>query len=217
MTLFDAALPESWAWQPLGRHYRITKRPRGLNYAMSDRIPFAPMEAVPAGGSARIQYEFREPGAISSGTYFERGDILLARITPSFENGKQGRADDLPKEFGVGSTELTPLQPIASADPWYLFYYLLHPEVREFLAGKMEGSTARQRVPEQALLDLPVPTPPPEEQAAIAAALQLVQRARELEERKYVVLGELLGSSLNDLMTGRLRIADLTSVGNTAA
>ena len=205
MSIFETSLPEGWVWEPLGRHYRITKKPRALDYAGQERIPFAPMEAVPAGGSASIRYDSRLPEAITSGTYFERGDVLVARITPSFENGKQGKADDLPAAFGVGSTELIPLQPIGKGDPWYLFYYLLHPDVRDHLTGKMEGSTARQRVPDQALLELMVPTPPPTEQARIACVFRVLQRLRDVEARAILATRELKQAAMQQLFTQGLR------------
>lgn len=215
MSIFETALPEGWAWEPLGRHYRITKKPRALSYAELERIPFAPMEAVSAGGSASIRYEMRPAHGITSGTYFERGDVLVARITPSFENGKQGKADDLPHEFGVASTELIPLQPIGDAERWYLFFYLLHPEVRNCLTGKMEGSTARQRVPDRALLELMMPMPPPKEQAAIAAVLRLLQRARGVEEQHIATTRELKQAAMQQLFTRGLRGEELkeTEIG----
>src|SRR5687768_9672508 len=99
MPLFETVLPADWRWEPLGHRYHITKKLRKIDYVAHAAIPFVPMEAVAARGDPRLRYEFRTAADIASGTYFERGDVLLSRITPSFENGKQGLADDLPGEF----------------------------------------------------------------------------------------------------------------------
>lgn len=44
-------------------------------------------------------------GVKSGFTYFEKGDVLLAKITPCFENGKGCHTADLPTNVGFGSTE----------------------------------------------------------------------------------------------------------------
>lgn len=191
MSLFDAELPTSWSWQSLDQHYRITKKPRALDLAVYERVPFVPMEGVPAGGAQSVRFELRAPEEIASGTYFERGDVLLSKITPSFENGKQGKPNELPTAFGYGSTELIPIQPIEDADADFLFYYLLHPEVRAALEERMEGSTGRQRVPELAVRALRIPMPDLEEQRAIATALGVVQRYIAHDQQLTEVAREL--------------------------
>ena len=88
----------------------------------------------------------------SPAEHTQKGDVLLSKITPSFENGKQALANNIPTPFGVASTEIIPLQATTpEACHRFLFFYLLHPEVRAALVGKMEGSTGRQRVPEGAV------------------------------------------------------------------
>jgi len=159
------------------------------------------MEAVPARGKHKVGFELRSPANISSGTYFERGDVLLSKITPSFENEKQG-IGIIPSDFGVGSTELIPLQAIdKESNNYFLFYYLLHPDVRSTLAGKMEGSTGRQRVPETAIQNFPLPNPPRVEQDKIASLLRKVQRAVEIEEAIVGTARELKRATLDQLFT----------------
>lgn len=120
--------------------------------------------------------------AITSGTYFERGDILVSKITPSFENGKQALVQELSNPFGYATTEVIPLHPRSDQyDPRFLFFYLLHPDIRHYVTERMEGSTGRQRVPEDVLLDLPIPDLGLDEQQAIADALEAIQAAVSLE------------------------------------
>lgn len=203
--LFDTLLPPEWQWEPLDLRFRITKKPRGLTLVDDVKIPFIPMEAIPAGGREVQRCELRLPAEIASGNYFERGDILLPKITPSFENLKQGLANDIPGQFGIGSTELIPIQPRdrtdALANQRYLFFYLLHPEVRSTVAAKMEGSTGRQRVPETVIRNLPVPIPPPAEQRKIAAILLRVQQAISIEERLVAVSHELKQTTMQRILT----------------
>ena len=54
-----------------------------------EKIAFIPMELVPD-KQLFAKYELRAREDVKSSTYCEAGDLLLAKITPSLENGKQG-------------------------------------------------------------------------------------------------------------------------------
>ena len=206
MTLFDTDLPVVHRWMRVGDAYEVTRKPRGLDMAALPKIPFAPMEAIPQGGAFAPDYALREPSEIRSGTYFERGDILVAKITPSFENGKQALTTALPTEFGLATTEVIPLKPFKEGqDRRLLFYYLLHPDVRYYVAERMEGTTGRQRIPEDVLLDLPFPEFDLEEQTCIADSLEMIQKLDAVEARSITAAQELKRAAMKTLFTHGLR------------
>ncbi|WP_447734937.1 restriction endonuclease subunit S [Rhodanobacter soli] len=216
MTIFDCALPEDWKREPVAANYRVTKKSRAIALTPEVPLPFVAMEKVPAGGQMECGFELRTPDAIASGTYFEVGDILLAKITPSFENGKQGLVNGLPGAFGYGSTELIPLQACTdkAINP-YLFYLLLHHEVRDSLTSKMEGSTGRKRVPEGSVRELEIPVPPKAEQQKIAAVLWKMQRAIATQDRLITTTRDLKQSAMQHLFAHGLRGESLkdTAIG----
>ena len=206
MSILDCPLPLDWKRLPVSAHYRITRKPRGLWLDPEAPLPFIPMEKVPSGGRTDCGHELRKPAAIASGTYFEAGDVLLSKITPSFENGKQGVANGLPCAFGYGSTEIIPLQACTDeAINLYLFYLLLDHDVRDSLTAKMEGSTGRKRVPEGAVRELEIPVPPRVEQEKIAAILWKLQRAIATQDRLIAATGDLKQSAMQRLFTHGLR------------
>ena len=137
------SLPKEWKVVRLREVASFTRKPRGLHLPLN--IPFIPMELVPQGHVYINSYEFRDE--VSSGTYCEKGDFLLPKITPSFENGKQGIIGEIPGRFAYATTEVIPIKASSSLDRLYLFYYFLQHPVRADLAGKMEGTTGRQRIP----------------------------------------------------------------------
>ena len=201
-SIFGVELPREWKRVPIATHYRITKKPKELKPQADRSLPFIPMEAVPTNGQMVCKFELRKLAEIKSGIYFESGDILLSKITPSFENGKQGMACGLPEKFGYGSTEIIPLQAITTeASNIYLFYLLLQHEIRELLTGKMEGSTGRKRVPESAIRNLEIPLPPKPEQEKIAAVLWKVQRAIATQDRLIAATRDLKASAMQRLFT----------------
>lgn len=202
LSFHNSELPSGWNWRRVADCFRVTKKPKSFKAPTDVPVPFVPMDLVPLNGREDVRFELRLPDQISSGAYFERGDILLSKITPSFENGKQALANNIPARWGVASTEIIPLQPIDGAvESRFLFYYLLHPEVRSLLAGRMEGSTGRQRVPEQAVRDLPLPVPPLNVQKTICAILAKVQRAIEIEEKLIAATRELKQAAMRQLFT----------------
>ena len=108
----------------------------------------------------------------------------------------------MPTPFGIATTEIIPIHEVAGvSDKLYLFYYLLLPDVRVSLAGKMQGTTGRQRLSKDALVNLQIPLPPLPEQRAIAHILQTIQEAKftrqreiELEQERKAALMDVLFS-----------------------
>lgn len=95
-----------------------------------------------------------------SGTKFRYGDTLLARITPSLENGKTAFVSILgPDEIGVGSTEFIVMRS-KLLNP-YLVYCIARSEwFRGIAIESMIGSTGRQRVQSEILERVSFHLPP---------------------------------------------------------
>jgi len=198
-------ISKHWEVVRVGEVYNITKKPKGLRIENYDAVPFVPMEGI-GFGAFSVNFIIKDPEEISSGTYFEKGDLLLAKITPSFENGKQAIANNIPIDFGIATTEVIPIKQTEKGLISYLFYYLQKPDVRQSLASKMEGTTGRQRLPKEALLNTLIPLPPLEEQQKIAQILQSIDQRIEKEEKYKNALQNLFKSLLHNLMTGKIRV-----------
>lgn len=206
MSVLDSDLHGDRRWSRVGDAYAVTKKPRDLDFNSVREIPFAAMDAIPQGGVYLPTFAVRAPDAIASGTYFERGDVLVAKITPSFENGKQAWIHELSAPFGYATTEVIPLHPLSDQhDPRVLFFYLLHPDVRHFITERMEGSTGRQRVPDNVLLDLRIPELLPREQEAIGNALEVVHSGIQQEWKTEKSAQVLKHATMRELFTRGLR------------
>jgi len=195
--------PGQWQIVPLAEVVEFTRKPRALNPGTYEQVPFIPMEAIRNDGSPDCRFTLKPGVQISSGVYCEPGDILLAKITPSLENGKQGTVPhEVPNGFAYATTEVYPLKARTGClVPDFLFALLRHPSLRAELAGKLEGSTGRQRLPKHVLANLSIPLPPLPEQRAIAHVLRTVQRAREATERVIAATRELKKSLMRHLFT----------------
>ncbi|HNP65855.1 MAG TPA: restriction endonuclease subunit S [Woeseiaceae bacterium] len=205
MELENLDLPEDWQVKSIRDVYSFTKKPRGLLLPSNGSVPFLPMEAIPIGRVRVSAFEERLGSTLTSGTYVENGDLLVAKITPSFENGKQAIVS-WKEPFGFATTEVIPLQEIEGvSDKFFLFHLLLHPAIRADLAGKMDGTTGRQRLSKEVLGGHLIPLPPLAEQLKIAAVLGLVQQAIEQQEGLIALTTELKKTLLHKLFTEGLR------------
>ena len=182
------SFPEHWKMAHFGKIATFSKKPRDLQYSEFNEIPFVPMDLIPIAKLFSAKFTLKKNGEIGSGTYFEPGDILLAKITPSFENGKQCIIEELPTPFGIATTEVIPIRGVKSvSDRLYIFYYLLLPDVRTLLAGRMQGTTGRQRLGKETLANLEIPLPPIPEQRAIAQVLRTIQEAKSARQKEIAL------------------------------
>jgi len=206
MKIEEFQFPSDWCLSPIAGCFDFTTKPRGLDLSKNgDEFPFFPMDQIPIGRIRVSEFTAKPLSQLGSGTYVENGDLMVAKITPSFENGKQAIVD-IETDFAYATTEVIPMRGREGvSDTLFLFFYLLHPEVRSDLAGKMEGSTGRQRLSKTVLGDRFIPLPPLAEQKKIAHILSTVQRAIEAQERIIQTTTELKKALMHKLFTEGLR------------
>lgn len=130
-------------------------------------LPFVPLEAVWPGGLDASRRKAK--GDASTGyTRFVEGDIVLPKITPTFQADRTTIAVGLEGGVAAGTTELHVVRPGSGVDRRYVRYLL---SSRPFLHGgeaEMIGVAGQKRVPDAWLRDFPVPVTDLAEQRAIA-------------------------------------------------
>ncbi len=195
-----SSLPDSWRKERIKDVVEFTKKPRGFVISNS-YIYFLPMELLPISRLFAEQFEERPAVQLGSGTYIEDGDLLVAKITPCFENGKQAIAK-IGYPFAFATTEVIPLKGRPNLiNTLFLHYVLLHPGIRKKLASQMDGSTNRQRLGKGVLEENVIPVPPLNEQCKISEILFSLQRAIEQQERLIFLTTELKKALMNKLFT----------------
>jgi type I restriction enzyme, S subunit len=142
-----------------------------------DEVSFIPMEAVGENGGLNLDVT-RPLGEIgSSYTEFEDGDIVVAKITPCFENGKGALASGLQNGVALGTTELHVLRPLPHLEGRFLFYLTMSSVYRKMGEAEMYGAGGQKRVPHEFNKDFAIPLPPRNEQRVIARFIE-AQTAR---------------------------------------
>lgn len=173
-------------------------------------VGFVPMSHMPVSYLSKMEFEERNWLKVKKGyTHFADGDVLLAKITPCFENGKAGIAQNLPNGHGGGSTEYHVLRaPAHSVDPRLLLAFLKTDAFSYFGKINMTGSVGQKRVPKEFLLNYQIPLPPLNEQKRIAdkldTVLAAVGRVKDRLEKAEALLKRFRQSVLNAATTGKL-------------
>lgn len=156
-----------------------------------DEVSFVPMEAVGEYGGLELG-QTRAIADVGSGyTEFEDGDVVVAKITPCFENGKGALATGLLNGAAFGTTELHVLRSAPILEQRFLFYFSISRLFRSTGEGEMYGAGGQKRVPPEFCENVRLALPPIDDQRAIADFLDretatidtLVTKKRTLIER----------------------------------
>lgn len=152
-------LPESWQWTRLGVIGVINPR---NNLEDDKTASFIPMNLIPQVYGEQVKSETRDWGDIKMGfTHFAEGDVVLAKITPCFHNGKAAVMRGLLNGVGAGTTELHVFRPLG--DFIYSEYVLLYLKSPKFVNDgipRMTGTAGQKRLPNDYFSGNPFPLPP---------------------------------------------------------
>jgi type I restriction enzyme S subunit len=174
-----------------------------------DVVSFLPMEKVGEDWSYDEQSTAKY-GQISSGlTYFREGDLIMAKITPCFENGKAAILESLTNGFGFGSTEFHTIRPL-KVDKRYLFYVTRSDYFMSNGESFMTGSAGQKRVPTSFVNDFFVPLPKSEEQIKIADFIEsYIEKSNKVAtelELQIDKLKEYRQSLISEAVTGKIDV-----------
>jgi type I restriction enzyme S subunit len=165
---------EGWEERPLSEVCQFDPpkaEVRGI-LGETDLVSFVPMAELGILERQTRSNEARPLRDVYKGyTYFADGDVLLAKITPCFENGKLGIARGLRNCAGFGSSEFMVLRPGPDITAEYLFYFLSRDEFREAGMPVMTGAVGHKRVPKEWVQSTSIPLPPLAEQERVVAIL----------------------------------------------
>ena len=169
--------------------------------ASDTEVSFVPMEAVGEYGGLDLSLT-KELSDVADGyTYFSDGDVVVAKITPCFENGKRSLAGELVNGIAFGTTELHVLRCRPELDKQFAFYLTLTDAFRKLGEAEMYGAGGQKRVPESFITNLKHPLPPLPEQLAIATFLdQETSRIDALLSKKERLI-ELLQEKRTSLIS----------------
>ncbi len=160
-------IPKDWALKRLKFVSKINPS-RSLNISENTQCAFIPMAAMNTDGNFD-QSERHPLSKLKSGfTYFVKDDVIFAKITPCFENGKGALLANLESEIGFGSTEFHVLRP---GKGWtlsaFLYYITISGQFRRIGEAFMQGVAGQKRVTNDFVENYVVAVPSVDEQKII--------------------------------------------------
>ena len=158
-------IPEGWE---VGRLKNIFTLYPFVNTGLIDSnsdVTFLPMENIKRGFYINGERKFSE--YVSSYNIFENGDILLAKVTPCFENGNIALVNNLTNGIGFGTSEIFVIRSL-EANVKFIFYYLQGEHFRQRAIATMTGVGGLKRVSPTFMKNEVAIIPPLSEQQRIA-------------------------------------------------
>ncbi|HBR12763.1 MAG TPA: hypothetical protein DD740_11335 [Chryseobacterium sp.] len=186
---------EGWEERKLGEICIIKppKKEAKEVVGVEDLVTFLPMEDLGICAKETTPNKARKLKEVSgSYTYFKEGDILLAKITPCFENGKLSIARNLVNKIGFGSSEYVVFRTNKELLNEYLFYFLSRDTFRAEGKRKMQGAVGHKRISKEFIEDALIYLPSLHTQQEIVLQLDaLSEQTKQLEAKYKTKLGNL--------------------------
>ena len=162
-------MPEGWKSVPVSELFCLNPKSEITD---DTSVGFIPMAFVNDGFSGNHQFEERIWKEVKKGyCHFQNGDIGIAKISPCFENLKSTIFQNLPNNYGAGTTELVILRPLNIHAKFYLYLFKSQWYISEG-TKYFKGVVGQQRVHKGIFTDLQIPLPPLAEQYRIVAEIE---------------------------------------------
>ncbi|MGO2018874.1 restriction endonuclease subunit S [Psychrobacter sp.] len=204
-------IPEHWEVKKLKRVAVVNPRVRLNNLEYDESVSFLPMEKVSVNGD--IDCSLKRPlNEVKQGfTVFEKDDVILAKITPCFENGKGALLDKLDTPVGFGSTEFHVIRAKKDINQKYLYNVTQSPIFLKVGEKMMIGSAGQKRVPTDFVSNYEVALPSLEEQHDINKFIDntsiKIRESIEVQRKQIDRLKEYKTILINQAVTGKIKIS----------
>ena len=142
----------------------------------------------------------------NSGSKFQNGDTLLARITPCLENGKTAFVAGVESDEGaVGSTEFIVMRS-KGINPYMVYLLARNDSFRQSAINSMTGSDGRQRAQADKLKALPYLKPTDQIMMLFARYVELMFIQIQKKNEQNVRLRQARDRLLPKLMSGEVEV-----------
>ena len=177
-------IPASWCWTRLLDVGEISPRNDAPDETLASFIPMSGFSEL---HMRKLAPATEKWGNIKKGfPHFRNGDVVVAKITPCFENGKAAVIEGLENGIGAGTTELHVFRPIHSGVlPDYIYLFLRSPYFVLEGEKNMTGTAGQKRLPTDYFATRAMPLPPTAEQFRIVAKVNELMALCDLLEAQH--------------------------------
>lgn len=166
---------------------------------------FVPMQALSTNSMVLDTSQFTTTTS-NSGSKFQNGDTLLARITPCLENGKTAFVTGIESDEGaVGSTEFIVMRS-RELNPYMVYLLARTDDFRQAAINSMTGSDGRQRAQVDKLEALPYLKPTQEVIDSFEQIAEPLFKQIDAKRKQIQYLVEARDILLPKLMNGEIEV-----------
>ncbi len=207
-------IPEHWEIKKLKFIAKINPSKNNLLLDANKNIlvTFLPMEKVSEDGKIDCGIKKTVEELINGFTYFEKNDIIVAKITPCFENGKGALLNNLDTEIGFGSTEFHVLRAQESSLPDFIYYLTKSYFFMEIGEALMTGAAGQKRVPTDFLQNFYFAYPSLEEQEDVVHYIKTetskIDYTISRIEKEIELMQEYKTALISEVVTGQVKVID---------
>ena len=158
-------IPEEWKVGRLKNMFILYPYVKTNSVDSNFDVTFLPMENIKKGFYIDNERKFSD--YTSSYNIFENDDILLAKVTPCFENGNIAIAKNLKNGIGFGTSEIFVIRS-SGTNVKFIFYYLQGEHFRQRAIATMTGAGGLKRISPTFMKNETAVIPPLDEQQRIA-------------------------------------------------
>lgn len=164
-------VPEHWTFIPNKRLFELTPKKSQVESKKDLSCSFIPMDKLKQ--DSLVLDEEKVIASVFDGyTYFENEDILMAKVTPCFENKNMVVARGMKNGIGFGSSEIYVLRCNDKVINDFMYYRLQEDIFMNIAIAAMTGAGGLKRVPAHVITSFVLALPPIEEQLKIVNSLK---------------------------------------------
>lgn len=175
---------KGWEVKKLGEVCKVnpSKKDTSIGLSNSDIVSFLPMEDLPIKACYHSPKQTRLFSEVqSSYTCFANNDVLMAKVTPCFENGKIGIESNLMNGIGYGSSEFIVIRANnIDVIKEYPYFVIQNTSFIENACAQLTGTSGLRRVPRQYVENCNISIPPLPLQHQFATKIEAIEKQKEL-------------------------------------
>ena len=206
-------IPKDWDVKRL-KHIAVINPSKSLVKKFVDEdieVSFVPMDSVRL-GNIKLDKTKKISEVIDGYTLFEENDIVMAKVTPCFENRNIAICKGLKNKIGFGSSELNTIRVYDNKDIKFMFYHLQEQKFMDTATYQMTGAGGLKRVPTSFLLNAQFTYPSDNEKYMLVSYLEnyidKIDKISHKTKLQIEKLKEAKQSLISEAVTGKIEILD---------
>lgn len=208
-------VPEGWVVYKIKliASFNPSKIETGFNSASSEYVTFLPMEKVTVDGKIDCSIKMSYKNVCSGFSYFRKDDVVVAKITPCFENGKGAFLNELDTQYGFGTTEFITIRPNSKIEGKLLRMILSSKWFLKIGEKYMTGSAGQKRISDDFIKSFKIGIPSLNVQHEIIHYIETKTATLDLTisrtEREIALMQEYRTRLISDVVTGKIDVRDI--------